>query len=315
MALSLSDRWVWDFWLAEHDGSYHLFYLQAPRSIEDPDLRHWNVSIGHAVSKDLVDWTVRGDALAPSPGPAWDDFTTWTGSVIHHEGRWHLFYTGTSRAEQGLVQRIGLAVSEDLDTWTRVPGPLIEYDERWYEGLGPDWHDQAWRDPWVFRGDDGAFHVLITARSGTEDPFDRGCIAHARSANLVDWEVLAPITTPGGFGQLEVPQLHRIGDSWALIFCSDVETQSSARREVGEGTGTYYMLSSSPLGPFDAAQARPLQVDPLGSAYAGRLVERHGTQLLSWRRTGVDGSFVGEIGDPIPVTGAAGALTVVDSGA
>lgn len=65
MALSLPDQWVWDFWLGEDASRFRLFYLWAPRYIEDPEQRHRNVSVGHAVSPDLVEWTVRPDALAP----------------------------------------------------------------------------------------------------------------------------------------------------------------------------------------------------------------------------------------------------------
>ena len=51
---SLPDRWIWDFWLARHGDDHHVFYLQAPKSIGNPDARHWNVSVGHAVSRDYL---------------------------------------------------------------------------------------------------------------------------------------------------------------------------------------------------------------------------------------------------------------------
>lgn len=315
MPLALPDKWVWDFWLAEHAGLHHLFYLQAPRSIVDPDLRHWNVSVGHAVSSDMIHWEIRPDALAPSKHEAWDDYTTWTGSIIEHDGLWHMFYTGTSRAEAGMVQRVGVAVSSDLDHWERCDGPLIEADPRWYEHLEPDWHDVAWRDPWVFADESGLFHVFITARTRTGDRFDRGCIAHAKSRDLRSWEVCPPVTTPGGFGQLEVPQLLRHDDTWFLVFCSDIETQDETRREQGEGTGTYYAVGTGPLGPFDAADSVAIQADADGRTYAGRIVDRNGDgpAFLAWRRTGEDGRFVGEIADPISVRAVDASLRLTDA--
>jgi beta-fructofuranosidase len=48
MPLTLPDKWVWDFWLVRDGTDYHAFYLQAPRSLGDPELRHLNVSVGHA---------------------------------------------------------------------------------------------------------------------------------------------------------------------------------------------------------------------------------------------------------------------------
>ncbi len=169
MTLYLEDRWVWDFWLAQEDPDYHVFYLQAPRSLGAPELRHWHVSVGHAASRDLRDWDVLPDALHPSPkgSDGFDTCTTWTGSIIRHAGLWHLFYTGGRTSEGGLIQRIGLATSTDLIRWQKHPeDPLIETDPRWYELLDLDvWDDQAWRDPWVFQHPDrGDFHAFITAR-------------------------------------------------------------------------------------------------------------------------------------------------------
>ena len=66
MPLSLPDKWIWDFWFAQDGLEYHVFYLQAPKSLGDEKLRHWHVSIGHAVSRDLVSWSVLPDAISPS---------------------------------------------------------------------------------------------------------------------------------------------------------------------------------------------------------------------------------------------------------
>jgi beta-fructofuranosidase len=114
MSLRLPDKWIWDFWLVRAGDEQHIFYLQAPRVLGEPALRHRNASIGHAVSRDLRSWRVLPDALHPGPDGAWDDLATWTGSAIAHDGRWYMLYTGINRAERGLVQRIGLAASEDL---------------------------------------------------------------------------------------------------------------------------------------------------------------------------------------------------------
>ncbi len=305
MALHLDDKWIWDFWLAETGGLHHVFYLQAPKSIGDPELRHWNVSIGHAISTDLIDWEVQPDALAPGPRGAWDDKTTWTGSVVRHNGLWHLFYTGTSNAEDGLVQRIGLAVSDDLETWERHGDqPVIEADPRWYETFdSADWHDQAWRDPFVFLHGDGLFHATITARLNLGPRHGRGVVAHARSRDLLDWEVLPPITRPDGFGQVEVSQLIPYGEHWYLTFCSDLPTQSETRRESGPGTGTYYLRAPEAFGPYSLGDAQALEADQSGSKYAGRLVDLgdRGLAYLAWDRVRPGSHFVGAISDPVPV--------------
>lgn len=313
MPLRLADKWVWDFWLARAD-DYHVFYLQAPRSLGDPELRHWNASIGHAVSQDLREWQVLPDALCPGPPGAWDDCTVWTGSTIEHNGMWHTFYTGVNaeeRASEGAIQRIGLATSGDLEHWHKHEGnPLLCADLRYYSerDLGDEGPEQTWRDPWVFRHPaTGDFHAFITAR-GRKGPLDgRGVVGHARSRDLLRWEALPPLTEPGHFWALEVPQLVEIGGLYYLLFSTWAEAHSAARREVTllePVGGTHYLVSEDPLGPFRYATHDFLVGDPLGSLYSGKLVEAPDGELLflAWQNFAPDGSFVGELGDPLPVT-------------
>jgi beta-fructofuranosidase len=111
MSLRLPGHWLWDFWFAQDGGDVHVFFLQAPRDVGDPDLRHHHARIGHAVSRDLRTWEVLPTALSPGRAGSFDDQATWTGSVIRVDGRWHMFYTGVSSREGGAVQRIGLATS------------------------------------------------------------------------------------------------------------------------------------------------------------------------------------------------------------
>jgi len=57
MSLRYDDRWIWDFWTAIDGPDVHLFHLQAPRALGDPELRHRHATVGHAVSRDLRTWT------------------------------------------------------------------------------------------------------------------------------------------------------------------------------------------------------------------------------------------------------------------
>jgi hypothetical protein len=120
MALRLTEKWVWDFWLARDGTDYHVFYLQAPRSLVEQQLRHLSASIGHAVSKDLENWRVLPDALHPGPRGAWDEDAVWTGSVVRRGGTWHMFYTGVRTEEGSVVQRVGSATSTDLTRWESI---------------------------------------------------------------------------------------------------------------------------------------------------------------------------------------------------
>jgi beta-fructofuranosidase len=307
--LRLDDKWIWDFWLV-HDGSHHhVFYLQAPRSLGDPDLRHRHATVGHAVSEDLVSWTVLPDAFGPGAPGAWDDGASWTGSVIAHGGQWWLFYTGVRQAEERLVQRIGAATSRDLVSWTRHPGnPLIETDPLRYETLDlTKWHDQAWRDPWVMKVN-GSFEAFITARA-SEGPADaRGVVARARSVDLVDWRIGDPIeiTPAGQFGHLEVPEVIQLESRWYLIFCTSQDTHSAAwRSRTGRPplTGTYYAVGDGPTGPFTLVDSAPLGPDDGSVCYSGRITHTNdGPRYLAWRMFDADGTFAGEIIDPLSVS-------------
>ena len=199
MTLELREHWLWDFWLATDGADHHLFYLQAPRSLGDPERRHWNASIGHAMSRDLQAWRVVDDALSVGPPGAFDDLATWTGSVLRWHDEWAMLYTGTSHAEEGLVQRIGLATSPDLHTWHRHGDAVLEADSERYETLDLDmWHDEAWRDPWLTRLPDGSALALFTARSNTGARHDRGVVGRARSHDLRSWEIARSDRDPAG---------------------------------------------------------------------------------------------------------------------
>ena len=110
-------------------------FLRASRAPHDPHLRHHRAAIGHAKSADLRTWELLADALVHSDAPAWDDLATWTGSVIQDPaGCGGCSTPGSAMLSAGRVQRIGVAVSDDLHTWVRDhESPILEADGRWYE--------------------------------------------------------------------------------------------------------------------------------------------------------------------------------------
>ena len=302
--LNLVDHWVWDSWYVDDGNDYHMFFLRASRALLDSDRRHFRASIGHARSKDLKSWTLLPDALVSSDSPAWDDLATWTGStLLGPDNRWHLFYTGVSTAEDGLVQRIGHAISDDLLTWERVGNePVTVSDDKWYSSLNfLDWPDQAWRDPWVFPDPKGeGFHMLLTARGREGDLLTRGVIGHATSSDLFSWKVEAPLSNPSHFGQLEVIQVESVEGKFVLVFCCAPEQVSKESRESARFAGTYSAPASSLTGPFDLEKAELIDAPHI---YAGRIVQNRAGQwnLLGFVNQGANGEFVGEICDPIPL--------------
>jgi beta-fructofuranosidase len=277
VALRLDGHWVWDFWFARDGDDVHVFYLQAPRSLGDPELRHVNATIGHAVSRDLRDWEVLPDALGAGAPGAFDDLATWTGSVLRHDGAWRMYYSGIAQAEDGQVQRIGSAVSADLVTWERED-LLLEADPRWYDR-------EHWRDPWV-EWDGERFDMLICATRG-----GRGILAHATSRDGIGWTVGPPLSAPTRHVQVEVPQLLHVDGAWRILFC-----------DAFAGSGLHYLSAPHRLGPYPGETRDLLPGGRPREHYAGKVLEHGGERrLLTWRMEDEQGAFVGELGDPMPL--------------
>jgi len=324
MTFALATHWVWDLWLADDGERYHLYYLHAPRSLGDEQLRHRHARIGHATSTDLTHWSDHGEVLGPGEPGAFDASATWTGSVVRgDDGLWRMFYTGSRflTADAGTnIETIGVATSTDLHHWVKAPGPVAAADPRWYETLADGtWREEAWRDPWVQRGADGRWHMLVTARARTGDGADRGVVGHAVSDDLEQWEVLPPLSEPGGgFAHLEVPQLIDVdGERILLLSCSTSDLTGARAGEVGG----IYSVGLGPSGagpdgfdePYPIADAVRLVDDSL---YAGRIIQDRAGQavLLAFANGGAHGAFGGAITDPIPVAWnrRIGALRLID---
>jgi len=306
--LRRDDLWIWDSWPVEDGDDRHLFYLQAPRALGDPIARHTHAAVGHAVSPDWEHWTILPDALTASPSPAWDDLAIWTGSIVRGDtGRWHFFYTALSQHEGGRVQRIGRADSDDLITWHRAGAePLLCADPRWYETIDQmDWHEETWRDPWVLRDPEGdGWHMLITARDPVAPRLRDGILGHARSADLVTWELGPPLTAPAGFGQLEVPQVRCVDGTWLLVFTTAGQHWSEAYRRSNPQspvTGTHYLMADDPRGPWTIAPGAFLDGAEPCKRYAARIVKTAaGLRILGFADGG-KAHFGGYIMDPEPV--------------
>jgi beta-fructofuranosidase len=313
VVLALKDKWIWDFWLARDGDDWHIYFLQADNTLPDPEMRHRNVTQGHAVSRDLKTWTHLGTSLTPAPAPAWDDWTTWTGSTVKGpDGTWHLFYTGTSHDAGGLHQRIGHATAADGHGFRRVgdglvldrSGPNADLYEEYTPG---HWHDRAMRDPWVIRDPDGpGWLMYFTARvPGRTEPNAGGAIGLATSPDLDTWTLQPPVYTGGDFGQLEVPQVFERGGRWYMLFCTAAEHWAEAyraRTPHAPVSGTHYLVADDPRGPWTVAPGPFLDGAEPCRRYAGKIVDVDGRlHLLGFLYYDDAGRFIGQVSDPIPV--------------
>ena len=228
-------HWVWDSWIADDGERYHLFFLKAPRALGDPALRHTRGDDRARDSTDLVDWDVHADALLP------DAERLGRPRAVDRLGRarrrraWRMYYTALSSDP-------GHGVKRPADRPRRVRRPdhlaarrrpaagrarpaLVPHDRRHRAS-------ETWRDPFVFADPDGdGWHMLITARHPDAPRFYDGVLAHARSADLVTWELRPPLTEPAGFGQIEVPQVRVVDGRHVLVFTCHPEEQSAEQIE------------------------------------------------------------------------------------
>lgn len=299
--LKLKDSWVWDSWYVFDGERHHAFYLRASRALGDPNRRHRHPFIGHAVSTDLTNWEVVSDAIAISDAPSWDSWTTWTGSVTRDDdGLWWMFFTGTSREDGGDIQRVGAATSKDLMVWTKIEAnPLTEADPELYEKLDYDlWHDEAWRDPWVFRYQ-GTWHMIVTARGLEGSKHGRGVAGHAESEDLRNWKVLPPLTQcESGFGQMEVIQISEIEGIPTMLWCCGPNELSPEMKEKYPSGGMFSTTGPSMLGPFNPNEAVWF---PHETLYAARAVQHEGSWYMIGFIAGPDKDFGGYLCDPIPL--------------
>jgi beta-fructofuranosidase len=314
--LKLADHWVWDSWIADDGESYHLYFLQAPRALGDKDLRHTAASVGHATSPDLVNWDYHGTALSAAQ-TGWDDLAVWTGSVARRpDGVWLMYYTALNSRGRGVKdQRVGVVESDDLFTWRRVrDAPLLEADVRWYMTLGPDTEpaSETWRDPFVLADPDGdGWHMLVTARLRGAPRLDDGVLAHARSHDLMTWELGPPLSKTCGFGQIEVPQARLVDGQPLLVFTCHPDEQAPQRRARWGEFCTWSVVGDSLTGPWDIDRAVPFRAEP--TLFAAPLVQdRAGVwNLVGFRNLDPDGATPFEIMDPIPVEIRDGGLAAI----
>lgn len=232
-----------------HDGLYHLFHLVLPN----------HDFIAHAVSTNGINWRRVNNALFIGDPGSWDDLMLWTMHVTpdpHRHGHWRMFYTGLSRRDQGRVQRIGLATSDDLFHWEKAavnwqsalgrrdPEPIkraretaaargrvgclhapsdpdscfpIEADPEHYESTVDEGRGiVSFRDPY-FGQEDGQGYLLVSARSNQGPIVRRGCVCLLEEVAPNHFRCRPPLYHPGLYDDVEVPNLIRIDGEYYLI--------------------------------------------------------------------------------------------------
>jgi beta-fructofuranosidase len=234
---------LWDTWILPANGEYHLFYLK--RDMRDM----WAKIIGHAVSPDLVHWQPVADAINASPAPAWDSGWFMTGTVVrHHDGRYYMFYG--SMIDQ--IQRIGVAISDDLMYWEKYAGgPVLEASAPYYETdpkAAPN-GELAWRDPCIlWDEEDQCYYAFICARVPGGDYTGGACVAVSRSTDLLHWKNLPPAYTADDLVCMEVPDVFKLNGRYYMMYSTALWFNSYyVVRDRHMVNGTFYLQSDQLL--------------------------------------------------------------------
>ncbi len=249
----------------------HLFHLTLPN----------HDVVQHSSSDDGLAWSALPNAIRTSDPGACDDDQIWTMSVTERHGRYYMVYTALSRADDGLVQRTALAISNDLTHWTKTPtNPVGEADARWYEATTEASGRVSWRDPKpILLGD--TYYATVSARVPTGPLHRRGCVGLLASRDLVNWEVRPPLFAPGRYWDLECPQVFELGGRYYLTAA------------IMEDRTQRYWVADRFEGPYTVPAGGNVLV-PKGH-YAGRVCTWKGMDLyFCWHRPVV---VPGQFGD------------------
>ena len=226
------NAWAADFIPLFANGEFQLFYLLDWRDEE----KHGEGTPWYRIStKDFVHFTENGEML-PRGTKDQQDLYVFTGSAIHANNQYHIFYTGNNPhlAEQGKPeQAIMHAVSDDMKKWEKLPEQTFFAPTDRYE-------KDDWRDPFVFWNEESQeYNMLLAARFKEGIPRRRGLTACCTSKDLVKWEVREPFYAPDLYYTHECPDLFKMGDWWYLLFS-----------EFTDLVRTRYRMSHSLRGPW-----------------------------------------------------------------
>ncbi len=244
--------YVWDAWFVRRGAAVHAYHLQRSRPGSGLPAGE-DDCLGHAVTTNLIDWSERPPCLAPNPADPDDDWQMWTGSTVWHDGRGYLFYTMRGSRTAGRVQHLGLALSDDLETFERVAdNPVLDPDPRWYataERPVPGLVDC--RDMLVIPAPRGGWYGYFASRQPGEELPETSVIGLAWSADLRHWEQRPPVFAPGTFACLEAHDVFALQGRWYLTcLCGTFYGNRGVFRDPHLAHGTMYAVAEQPEGPF-----------------------------------------------------------------
>lgn len=222
---------MWDTWLYQHEGTYHLFHLAGP-------MGGWD-GIAMATSTDGVHWRERGKVLGRAEGVTWlGTGATWASPNFVRDRKFYLNFSEW----RGDRQTIFFAESTNLVDWTRL-GPEREFkpDPRWYRADGGN--DGRWDCIYPVPRPGGGLFGYWTA-----NPREFVGFGFGETLDGVTWRALEPpriewgdVPPPGG---CEAGAVEKLGASYYMMLGAGLKGEH----------GMFTLVADQPAGPFRPAR-------------------------------------------------------------
>ena len=235
--------------LRKIDGKYWMVYHSYPGT----GYESGSAEIGLAWTEDeeLLDWH-----FPDSPVYSWRDGDTWEhgglykACIIENDGRWHMFYNAKNVDDAvggNWIEQTGLAVSDDLQHWTRCgANPLLKVEPG-------TWHEKFVSDPYIVR--DGDVWVIYFFGLG---PSDADGKYHAQeglalSENLIHWEkVEEPILRHGAVGSMDEQHVHKASMVYYKgvlyhFYCGTRLAKAEDKAVINQRFRAIYVAASEPV--------------------------------------------------------------------
>ncbi len=195
-------------------GDFKILYLQDYRPNQAGTYHPiWGLS-----TTDGASYTPLGE-LIPCGGLQEQDAALGTGSTVYNDadGMYYTFYTGNKYqpTAEDCGQAVMMASSPDFKTWTKSRTFLLR-------GIDYGYSRNDFRDPFVFKGDDGKWHMIVATTAN-----NKGTLVEFLSDDLKSWKSNGQFMNMMWDRFYECPDIFKMGDWWYLIYS---EKHAAVRR-------------------------------------------------------------------------------------
>ena len=178
-------------------GDFKVLYLQEYDNNGPCYHPFWGVS-----TKDGANYQSLGEVLPTGLSTKEADASLGTGCAVYNEqdGLYYIYYTGHNVLLQD-VEVVMRATSPDFKTWTKDNTWVLRGQEYGYSATD-------FRDPQVFRADDGLWHMVIASNLR---------FAEFKSSDMKTWEHVGQF--PMVWDRMcECPDIFQMGDYWYMVY-------------------------------------------------------------------------------------------------